>query len=97
MQCAVYDTYVTRKAGRTMNFNVIVGKSTPRSKAIKYGKYLNSVDQGEQRISQEECQFCHIQEAHNQVKKIIWEKDTTSQNARLSLTPFGNSCEIRKI
>ncbi len=77
MHCAVYDTYVTRKDGRIMNFNVIVGKFTPRSKAIKYGKYLNSLDQREQRISQEECQFCHIQEAPNQVKKIIWEKDTT--------------------
>ena len=30
MQCAEYDTYVTRKDRRIMNFNVIVGKSTPR-------------------------------------------------------------------
>jgi len=37
MHCAVYDTYVTRKDGRIMNFNVIVGKSTPTSKLSNMG------------------------------------------------------------
>ena len=74
MEYAVYDTYVTKKDGRIMHFDVIVEASTPHEKAIEYGKeYLNSVDQGEQKMTQEECQFCHIQEAPPVVAKDIQE------------------------
>lgn len=75
MQCAVYDTYVTKKDGRTMHFDVIVEDSTGHNKAIEFGKeYLESVGQGEQKMTQEECQFCHIQEAPGVVEKAIREK-----------------------
>ena len=74
MECAVYDTYVTKKDGRIMHFDVIVEANTPHEKAIEYGKeYLNSVDQGGQNMTQEECQFCHIQEAPPVVAKDIQE------------------------
>jgi hypothetical protein len=74
MECAVYDTYVTKKDGRIMHFDVIVEANTPHEKAIEYGKeYLNSVDQGGQKMTQEECQFCHIQEAPPVVAKDIQE------------------------
>ncbi|MFZ0356510.1 MAG: DUF2024 family protein, partial [Nitrososphaeraceae archaeon] len=33
MECAVYDTYVTRKDGKIMHFDVIVESSTPHEKA----------------------------------------------------------------
>lgn len=72
MECAVYDTYVTKKDGRIMHFDVIVEANTPHEKAIEYGKeYLKSVDQGEQKMTQEECQFCHIQAAPPVVEKSI--------------------------
>ena len=72
MECAVYDTYVTKKDGRIMHFDVIVEANTPHEKAIEYGKeYLNTVDQGGQKMTQEECQFCHIQEAPPVVAKDI--------------------------
>ncbi len=72
MECAVYDTYVSKKDGRIMHFDVIVEANTPHEKAIEYGKeYLNSVDQGGQKMTQEECQFCHIQEAPPVVAKDI--------------------------
>jgi hypothetical protein len=72
MECAVYDTYVQKKDGKTMHFDVIVEDGTPHEKAIEYGKkYLESVGQTEQKISQEECQFCHIQEAPPLVQKAI--------------------------
>ena len=72
MECAVYDTYVTKKDGRIMHFDVIVEANTPHEKAIEYGKeYLNSVEQGGQKMTQEECQFCHIQEAPPVVAKDI--------------------------
>lgn len=64
MECAVYDTYVTKKDGALMHFDVIVESSTPHEKAIQYGKeYLKSVGQEGQTVTQEECQFCHVQEA----------------------------------
>jgi hypothetical protein len=47
MKCAVYDTYVTKKDGGTMHFDVIVDASAPHDKAIEYGKeFLNSVGGG---------------------------------------------------
>jgi Domain of unknown function (DUF2024) len=64
MECAVYDTYVTKKDGRIMHFDVIVEANTPHDKAVDYGKeFLEQVGQGGQTMTQEECQFCHVQEA----------------------------------
>lgn len=72
MECAVYDTYVTKKDGRIMHFDVIVETNTPHEKAIEYGKeFLQQVEQGGQKMTQEECQFCHIQEAPPLVEKSI--------------------------
>ena len=72
MECAVYDTYVTKNDGRTMHFDVVVNASTPQEKAIQYGKeYLSTAGQGGQKMTQEECQFCHIQEAPPFVEKAI--------------------------
>lgn len=75
MECAVYDTYVTKKDGRIMHFDVIVESSTSHEKAIEYGKeFLNGVGEGGQKMTQEECQFCHIQEAPPTVDKGIKER-----------------------
>ncbi len=72
MECAVYDTYITKKDGRIMHFDVIVEANTPHEKAIEYGKeFLQKVEQGGQKMTQEECQFCHIQEAPPMVEKSI--------------------------
>ena len=75
MECAVYDTYVTKKDGKTMHFDVIVEANTSHEKAIEYGKeFLGQVGQDSQKMTQEECQFCHIQEAPPVVEKEIQEK-----------------------
>jgi hypothetical protein len=72
MECAVYDTYVRKRDGKTMHFDVVVEASTPQEKAIEYGrKFLASVGQGEQKMTQEECQFCHIQDAPKAVEQDI--------------------------
>ena len=72
MECAVYDTYVTKNDGKIMHFDVVVEASTPHEKAIEYGKqYLTKVGQAGQKMTQEECQFCHIQEAPPMVEKDI--------------------------
>lgn len=75
MKVAVFDTYVTRKDGETMHFDVIVEEGTPHEKAIEFGKdFLESVGEGGQRMTQEECQFCHVQDAHPKIEKEISEK-----------------------
>lgn len=72
LQCAVYDTYVTKKDGRTMHFDVIVESSTAHEKAIEYGKeYLKMAGQDGQKMTQEECQFCHVQQAPSEVEQSI--------------------------
>jgi cytochrome c5 len=72
MECAVYDTYVTRKDGEVMHFDVVVEANTAYEKAIEYGKkYLASVGQEGQKMTQEECQFCHVQEAPPLIKRDI--------------------------
>lgn len=72
MECAVYDTYVTKKDGKIMHFDVIVESSTPHEKAIEYGKeYLKNAGQDGQTMTQEECQFCHVQEAPKVVEDSI--------------------------
>jgi hypothetical protein len=72
MECAVYDTYVQKSDGKTMHFDVVVKADTPHEKAIEYGKqYLASVGQAEQKMTQEECQFCHIQEAPPPIERDI--------------------------
>ena len=72
MECAVYDKYITKKDGERMHFDVIVESSTPHEKAIEYGKqYLKSAGQDGQKMTQEECQFCHVQEAPMVVEKSL--------------------------
>jgi Domain of unknown function (DUF2024) len=72
MECAVYDTYVRKKDGKIMHFDVVVKASTPHEKAIEYGsQYLSIAGQTGQKMTQEECQFCHIQEAPPFVEKAI--------------------------
>jgi hypothetical protein len=74
MECAVYDTYVTKKDGKTMHFDVVVEASTPHEKAIEYGKeFLSTAGQTGQKMTSAECQFCHIQEAPPFVVKAIKE------------------------
>ena len=72
MECAVYDTYVTKKDGKVMHFDVIVESSTPHEKAIEFGKdYLKDAGQEGRTMTQEECQFCHVQEAPKVVEDSI--------------------------
>ena len=72
MECAVYDTYVQKKDGKIMHFDVVVEADTPHEKAIEYGhQFLSQVGQSGQKMTSEECQCCHIQQAPPFVEKSI--------------------------
>lgn len=59
---AVWDTYVPRKDGRVMHFDIIAPESVKDTAVIYgYGKeYLKSKGQSGQPLTSKECRFCHI-------------------------------------
>lgn len=73
MKIAVWDTYVQRNDGKTMHFDILVpddlkdkqvifdfGKDYLRKKAFKTGK-----------LSSDECRFCHIEHATEEMMASI--------------------------
>jgi len=61
-EVAVWDTYVTRKDGRVMHFDIIAPSSQRDSAVIHaYGKaYLERKGEGGQPLTSKECRFCHV-------------------------------------
>ena len=72
MKIAVYDTYVRKKDGQMMHFDVLVPDCTPHEKALEFAnRYLVSVGQAGQPCSAQECQFCHTEQASPEVQNSI--------------------------
>ncbi|RYG42940.1 MAG: DUF2024 family protein [Chitinophagaceae bacterium] len=73
MKVAVYDTYVTKKDGTIMHFDILVPDTVSDTEII-YGfgkKYLLHKNQEGQPLSTSECRLCHIEEAtENMVQDI---------------------------
>ncbi|OXA75087.1 hypothetical protein B0A56_11525 [Flavobacterium columnare NBRC 100251 = ATCC 23463] len=63
MKIAVWDTYVTKKEGDVMHFDIIVPQEIITDPAIVYDygrEYLKMKGQEGQKLTSEECKFCHI-------------------------------------
>lgn len=61
MDFHVFDTYVKAKDGHTMHFDVVTDNSDVQ-KAISYAKeWLNTIGEGDSKVTTEECKFCHTQ------------------------------------
>ena len=62
MKVAVWDTYVPRKDGSVMHFDIIAPASVKDTQVIyQYGKeYLTSKGQAGQPLTSKQCRFCHI-------------------------------------
>lgn len=73
MKIAVWDTYVTRKDGKIMHFDILVDENVNDAQQVyEYGKiYLKSVDQEGQALSSKECRFCHIDQAPIEVENQV--------------------------
>ncbi|MFH6988950.1 DUF2024 family protein [Flavobacterium collinsii] len=73
MKIAVWDTYVTRKDGTVMHFDILVDERTvDESQIFEYGKmYLKTVAQEGQPLTSKECKFCHIDKAPEAVESQI--------------------------
>ncbi|HRI01063.1 MAG TPA: DUF2024 family protein [Saprospiraceae bacterium] len=63
MKVAVWDTYVTKKDGSVMHFDIIAPEEVRDTNVIyNYGKeYLKTKGQEGQPLSSKECRFCHVE------------------------------------
>lgn len=79
MQVAVWDTYVTKKDGTVMHFDIIAPKEIVKTDLIyNFGKdYLKRKGQENQDLSSKECSFCHIETVLPQWEAEINEKGYT--------------------
>lgn len=73
MKISVYDTYVSRKDGKEMHFDILVPEHEKDvNKIYEFGKnFLKSKGQEGQLLGANESKFCHIQDATPQVQDDI--------------------------
>jgi len=63
MEVAVFDTYVKKKDGKFLHFDIIVTKETCFEEVLLFGNdYLQSKREPGLMVSQKDCRFCHITE-----------------------------------
>jgi Domain of unknown function (DUF2024) len=76
MQVAVWDTYVIKKDGNIMHFDIIAPFDIKDEKIIHtFGKdYLLSKNQENQSLTAKECSFCHIEKATDEMVLSIQQK-----------------------
>lgn len=72
MRIAVYDTYVKRRDGQVMHFDVIVPADCSPQQALIYGQqYLADKPVIDQTLTSQQCRFCHTQPASPQWAQAI--------------------------
>ncbi|PTN01594.1 DUF2024 family protein [Mangrovibacterium marinum] len=76
MKVAVWDTYVQRTDGKKMHFDIIVPENVKDSNVIfHYGhEYLKYKDVKSKKVTTKECEFCHIENATQEVISDIESK-----------------------
>ncbi len=76
MKVAVWDTYVTKRDGTVMHFDIIVPESI-KDEATVYAfgrQYLDSVNESGRPLAAKECRFCHLERATPEIEEAIKEK-----------------------
>ncbi len=76
MKVAVWDTYVTKRNGEIMHFDIIAPAEVKEKNTIyQYGKtYLKTKGEENQHLTSKECSFCHIEAVRPQ-----WEEEIKSK------------------
>lgn len=76
MKVAVWDTYVVKKNGQTMHFDIIVSDHISDESVVhSMGKdYLSLKGQQGQALTSRECRLCHQEIASPEMKSGIAEK-----------------------
>ena len=73
MKVAVWDTYVQKKDGSIMHFDILVPEDLKNEETIyNFGKdYLATKAQEGQPLTATQCRLCHIENATEEVIKSI--------------------------
>lgn len=72
MNISVFDTYVRKKDGNIMHFDILVPEGTPFDSVIRFGKsYLSSKGEQGQALTTNECRFCHIEPSSDNIQRMI--------------------------
>lgn len=73
MKIAVFDTYVTKRDGAVMHFDILVPEGEKTEEKIHaFGKeYLATKGQDGQPLTSKECRFCHIEQASEEVEADV--------------------------
>ncbi|MFN3405371.1 MAG: DUF2024 family protein [Cytophagaceae bacterium] len=72
MNVAVWDTYVKKKDGNVMHFDIIVPAGIKAELVYQYGKkYLQEINESDNKLDIEECQFCHMEEPTEEMLAAI--------------------------
>ncbi|MCB0444175.1 MAG: DUF2024 family protein [Gelidibacter sp.] len=76
MKVSVWDTYVQRNDGKVMHFDILVPATIVEAdKVFAYGKaYLKEKPFKYGGLSAKECQFCHIEQATQEIEDSINQK-----------------------
>lgn len=76
MKVAVWDTYVTKKNGAIMHFDIVAPSSVQDEEVIHtFGKeYLQSKSEQGQPLTARECRFCHLEQATQEMVASIQKK-----------------------
>lgn len=76
MKVAVWDTYVTKKDGSTMHFDILAPDEISDLETIyAFGKkYLKSKNEEDSTLTSKECNFCHIEKATEEIASSIKQK-----------------------
>lgn len=76
MEVAVWDTYVKRSDGKMMHFDIFVpSEISDKSKIQAFGNiYLSSKGFETESLMTSKCNFCHIEEASQDIVNIIAEQ-----------------------
>lgn len=73
MKVAVWDTYVTKKDGSIMHFDILAPDEITNPEAIyAFGKkYLTTKDMEDRPLTATQCNFCHIEKATPAIEQGI--------------------------
>lgn len=76
MKVSVWDTYVPRKNGRTMHFDILVPSTVDDPGTVfDFGRqYLESKAFWTGTLTSKECRFCHMETAPKEVEEAIVKK-----------------------
>lgn len=76
MEVAIWDTYVKKKDGTVMHFDILAPSALRDTTVIHaFGReYLRSKGQEGQSLTAKECRFCHVESMRPQWEALIQEQ-----------------------